>query len=489
MRWLVQMARQPSIAPGSFALRPAALAGVGLVALAVLLLRHRSRAAGPRQHQRHRDRQQRRRGHRRHRHDHQRRHAGRVHRPDQRHRRLHRTQPGGRRIHRRRREDRASRRGGERHHAAGRRGRPRRSAGRSWAPCRERIEVRAVAPLREHGQRHGRQGDREPAGHRAATQRPQCAGADGPRAERQVELGPDPERLLGSRRRALGDEHQRRPGRHQPVHPRWRHQQPELSRRHQRQPGGRRGRGVQGADQHDVDRVRVHRRRRREHRHQVGHQPVPAAACTISCATVASTRENAFAADKPACSSTTRAAARSAVRLTMPGLYDGTNRSFFFFNFEAWNFDREQPTTQTVPTDAHAARRLLRLARRQRAIASPSTIRRRRGPNPNGAGFIRDPFPNNIIPANRLDPVAQNILGVLSAGEPRRRTTRSPTRTTGATTSTRRATCGSGRPSSISGCPVQNTLSFRYNFYRHNADGGFSQSLWPDPIVASDSTR
>ena len=28
-----------------------------------------------------------------------------------------------------------------------------------------------------------------------------------------------------------------------------------------------------------------------------------------------------------------------------------------------------------------------------------------------------------------------------------------------------------------------NTLSFRYNFYRHNADGGFSQSPWPDPIV------
>ena len=38
-------------------------------------------------------------------------------------------------------------------------------------------------------------------------------------------------------------------------------------------------------------------------------------------------------------------------------------------------------------------------------IYDPATTR----PNPNGTGFIRDVFPGNVIPANRLDPVALKI--------------------------------------------------------------------------------
>ncbi len=39
-------------------------------------------------------------------------------------------------------------------------------------------------------------------------------------------------------------------------------------------------------------------------------------------------------------------------------------------------------------------------------IYDPLTTR----PNPNGTGFIRDPFPNNIIPANRINPVGRALM-------------------------------------------------------------------------------
>jgi hypothetical protein len=39
-------------------------------------------------------------------------------------------------------------------------------------------------------------------------------------------------------------------------------------------------------------------------------------------------------------------------------------------------------------------------------IFDPATTR----PNPNGSGSIRDPFPGNVIPPNRIDPVARNVL-------------------------------------------------------------------------------
>jgi hypothetical protein len=42
-------------------------------------------------------------------------------------------------------------------------------------------------------------------------------------------------------------------------------------------------------------------------------------------------------------------------------------------------------------------------------IYDPLTTR----PNPNGSGFIRDPFPGNVIPANRIDDVAKAVVAYL----------------------------------------------------------------------------
>ena len=39
-------------------------------------------------------------------------------------------------------------------------------------------------------------------------------------------------------------------------------------------------------------------------------------------------------------------------------------------------------------------------------VFDPLTTR----PNPNGTGYIRDPFPNNTIPANRFDPIGKSLV-------------------------------------------------------------------------------
>ena len=84
------------------------------------------------------------------------------------------------------------------------------------------------------------------------------------------------------------------------------------------------------------------------------------------------------------------------------------NRTFFMASYEGLREDRLSQTTTTVPT----------LAQRQGdfsqtfaqngqliRIFDPFTTRA----NPAG-GFIRDQFANNVIPLNRMDPVARNVL-------------------------------------------------------------------------------
>ena len=64
---------------------------------------------------------------------------------------------------------------------------------------------------------------------------------------------------------------------------------------------------------------------------------------------------------------------------------------------------------------------------RAATIYDPLTTR----PNPNGTGFIRDPFPGNVIPADRINPIALAMLTQMPSptlgplvqrlGQPRRR--------------------------------------------------------------------
>jgi len=94
----------------------------------------------------------------------------------------------------------------------------------------------------------------------------------------------------------------------------------------------------------------------------------------------------------------------------LPKLYNGRNKTFFFFSMERHPFKTPSSNTSTVPTDAERGgdfSALLALGS-QYTIYDPLSIR-------NHADLSRSPFPENKIPASRLDPVAQNILKYYNA--------------------------------------------------------------------------
>jgi Carboxypeptidase regulatory-like domain/TonB dependent receptor-like, beta-barrel len=84
------------------------------------------------------------------------------------------------------------------------------------------------------------------------------------------------------------------------------------------------------------------------------------------------------------------------------------NKSFFFFSFNRYTFkDAETTSILSMPT---AAFRNGDFSAWSQQIYDPATTR----PNPaNPAQFIRDAFPGNIIPANRIDATAKKILEYL----------------------------------------------------------------------------
>jgi len=96
----------------------------------------------------------------------------------------------------------------------------------------------------------------------------------------------------------------------------------------------------------------------------------------------------------------------------IPRVYSGKNKTFWFYAWEANQFGIPSPFTGTVPTDAMRRgdlSQLLALGSTYQ-VYDPATT----AVAPGGR-FSRQPFPNNIIPQVRLDPVAQNILKHWSA--------------------------------------------------------------------------
>lgn len=94
--------------------------------------------------------------------------------------------------------------------------------------------------------------------------------------------------------------------------------------------------------------------------------------------------------------------------VVIPGVYNGRNRTFFFANVELVRFIQGVTFTAVLPDPQMLTGDFsnARLADgRPVTIYDPATTR----PNPSGSGFIRDVFPGNIIPANRIDPVARAV--------------------------------------------------------------------------------
>jgi hypothetical protein len=98
----------------------------------------------------------------------------------------------------------------------------------------------------------------------------------------------------------------------------------------------------------------------------------------------------------------------------IPKLYNGKDRTFFFFSYAG---SRKRGATSN---------QVIQIATPQNVLGDFSNIRDNRGAlrviydptttrqDASGA-FVRDPFPGNIIPANRIDPVARKIAGYLPA--------------------------------------------------------------------------
>jgi hypothetical protein len=95
----------------------------------------------------------------------------------------------------------------------------------------------------------------------------------------------------------------------------------------------------------------------------------------------------------------------------IPRLYNGKNRTFFFASTELVRFIQGITFTATLPDPQHLTGDFstARLADgRLVTIYDPATLE----PNPAG-GFRRQPFPGNVVPPNRIDPVARNVAKLI----------------------------------------------------------------------------
>lgn len=168
--------------------------------------------------------------------------------------------------------------------------------------------------------------------------------------------------------------------------------------------------------------------------------------------------------------------------LSIPKLYKGQDRTFYFYNYEDWRYRRTTQPITTVPT---LGQRLGDFSDLRDAtgklitIYDPTTTRRVAGVN----GVVRDPFPNNVIPPSQLDSAAKAFLQFYPL----------PNRTpTNAFTNTNNylSTIKESRDMQQHTAKVDhrfndtNSLFVRYVKYTHFTDGSNNTSNpWPDPLV------
>jgi hypothetical protein len=92
--------------------------------------------------------------------------------------------------------------------------------------------------------------------------------------------------------------------------------------------------------------------------------------------------------------------------IRLPKVFDGRNKVFFLFAYEGVRDALPAPTTNTMPTDAERNgdfSALLRVGAVYQIYDPLTGVAQ-------GGRISRQPFANNIIPANRISPIAQNYL-------------------------------------------------------------------------------
>ncbi|MBI4904585.1 MAG: TonB-dependent receptor [Acidobacteria bacterium] len=164
----------------------------------------------------------------------------------------------------------------------------------------------------------------------------------------------------------------------------------------------------------------------------------------------------------------------------IPKVYNGRNKTFFFFNYEAWRNKRNRSNILTVPTEEQRSGNFARLfdaTGRQIPIYDPATTIA----NPSGSGFVRQPLAGSVIPASRLDPVSQKMLQFYPLAN------RAPSN---AFTNAQNwiGQVNENRDMNQESIKVDQKLSDsnmlfgRFQYYKHFNDNGFAGSL-PDPNV------
>jgi hypothetical protein len=90
------------------------------------------------------------------------------------------------------------------------------------------------------------------------------------------------------------------------------------------------------------------------------------------------------------------------------------NRTFFFGSHEGWRYRTDFNQRTTVPTELERNgnfSQTLSSGGQLIPIYDPSTL----AANPSGGGYIRSPFPGNVIPSSRFDPVGAKLVSFYNA--------------------------------------------------------------------------
>jgi len=96
--------------------------------------------------------------------------------------------------------------------------------------------------------------------------------------------------------------------------------------------------------------------------------------------------------------------------VTIPKVYGGKNRTFFFFNYEGSREGVPRANVNTVPTALERTGDFSASRVRSGANVLPVTIYDPASTRLEGSTFVRTPYPNNQIPASSIDPIARQLV-------------------------------------------------------------------------------
>lgn len=95
--------------------------------------------------------------------------------------------------------------------------------------------------------------------------------------------------------------------------------------------------------------------------------------------------------------------------ISIPKVYDGKNKTFFFFGYEQYRYRNAAIRRGTVPTAMERTGDFSNTTDgtgRLIPVYDPMSTTA----NPNGSGWVRTAFPGNRLPSNRIDPLSLRVL-------------------------------------------------------------------------------